>query len=124
MTEAVRFKIDENLPGDVVDLLRSGGFDARHVLDQGMGGSDDVPLAMACVKERRAIVTLDLDFADIRKYPPADHPGIVVLRLAHQDSIHVLEVFKHVLALLGERSPVGQLWIVDEQGVRVRAQQQ
>jgi len=61
MTEAVRFKIDENLPGDVVDLLRSGGFDARHVLDQGMGGSDDVPLAMACVKERRAIVTLDLD---------------------------------------------------------------
>jgi len=39
MTEAVRFKIDENLPGDVVDLLRSGGFDARHVLDQGMGES-------------------------------------------------------------------------------------
>ena len=124
VTEALRFKVDENLPRDVFALLRSGGFDACHVLDQGMGGIDDGPLAMACVKERRAIVTLDLDFGDIRKYPPADHPGIVVLRLAHQDSIHVLEVFKHVLALLRERSVGGQLWIVDEQGVRVRAQTQ
>jgi hypothetical protein len=33
-------------------------------------------------------VTLDLDFANIRAYPPGKHAGIVVLRLKHQDKIH------------------------------------
>lgn len=121
--QPVRFKVDENLPREVVDLLRSAGFDACHVLDQNMGGIEDSPLATACAHEKRAIVTLDLDFADIRKYPPADHHGILVIRLAHQDTVHVLEVFQHVSKLLHQQSPVGQLWIVDEQGVRVRTKQ-
>jgi len=123
MHAKARVKVDENLPREAVDLLRASGFDAVHVLDQSMGGVDDDALATACAHEQRAIVSLDLDFADIRRYPPADHPGIVVLRLAHQDLQHVLEVLRHVAALLAERSPVGQLWVVDEHPVRVRAQE-
>lgn len=33
-----------------------------------------------CVKEGRILLTLDLDFADIRVYPPQALPGLVVLR--------------------------------------------
>lgn len=116
------FKVDENLPQAVVDLLRAEGIDARHVLDQGMGGVGDLELAQACAQERRAILTLDLDFADIRRFPPGDHQGILVLRLSRQDRPHVLEVFQRVLSLLAEHSPQGQLWIIDESGVRVRTQ--
>jgi len=42
-------------------------------------GHPDSDIAAVCLQELRAIVTLDLDFGDIRGYPPADYPGIVVL---------------------------------------------
>ena len=122
MNEAPRFKVDENLPRDVVALLAQAGFDACHVFDQGMVGVADQVLAQVCSVERRTVVTLDLDFADIRRYPPADHPGFIVLRLRQQDTLSVLAVFRHALSHLETRSPNGQLWIVDERGVRIRAQ--
>ena len=35
----------------------------------------------------RMIVTLDRGFADIRRYPPGSHSGIVVLRLADESAL-------------------------------------
>ena len=35
-----------------------------------MAGAVDPDVAQACQKEARALVTLDLDFSDIRAYPP------------------------------------------------------
>ena len=34
----------------------------------------------ACRTEGRILITLDLDFSDIRAYPPGTYPGIWVLR--------------------------------------------
>jgi len=50
-------------------------------------------------------VTLDLDFADIRTYPPEDYPGLIVLRLGWQDKPHVLDVFRKLLKAIG-REPL------------------
>jgi predicted nuclease of predicted toxin-antitoxin system len=77
----MRFKIDENLPVEVAELLGNAGHDAVTVMEQQMGGSEDVEIAVACQEESRILVTLDLDFADIRAYPPSEFPGFVVLRL-------------------------------------------
>jgi predicted nuclease of predicted toxin-antitoxin system len=90
------------------------------VLDQGMGGAADDDLATKCATERRAIVTFDLDFADVRRYPPERHFGIIVLRLVQQDMDHVRLVFANVVEVLATRSPIGQLWVVDERGIRIR----
>jgi predicted nuclease of predicted toxin-antitoxin system len=123
MSRLPAFKIDENLPREAAELFKSNDIDACHVLDQGMGGIDDFDLAKVCAGERRAILTLDLDFADIRKYPPADHQGILVLRLANEARANVVAVLRNVLELLARRSPVGQLWVIDEGGVRVRTKE-
>ena len=80
------FKVDENLPAEVVTLLKDAGHDAKSVLDQSLGGATDVRVADLCRAESRIIVTLDLDFADIRTYPPAQSPGFVVFRLARQST--------------------------------------
>jgi predicted nuclease of predicted toxin-antitoxin system len=68
-----KFKVDENLPVDVVELLSLAGHDAVSVLDQQLGGRPDPLLASVCQHEGRALVTLDLDFADIRTYPPSSY---------------------------------------------------
>ena len=81
----LKFKVDENLPGEAAGLLASAGHDAVTVMGQQMVGQPDINVATACQREGRAVVTLDLDFADIRTYPPGDYAGIIVLRLARLD---------------------------------------
>jgi predicted nuclease of predicted toxin-antitoxin system len=65
------------------------------------------------------LVTLDLDFADIRSYPPDQYPGLIVMRVGNQSRTHVLAVFKNMLPRLLIQSLAGRLWIVDEHSVRV-----
>jgi predicted nuclease of predicted toxin-antitoxin system len=113
-------KIDENLHDDVAVLLAAAGHDAHTVHAEGLRGSGDPALAEHCRVEGRALVTLDLDFADIRAYPPADYAGFVVLRVGDQSRRHILNVMAQVVALLQRQSVKGRLWIVSEAGVRIR----
>jgi predicted nuclease of predicted toxin-antitoxin system len=116
-----RFKVDENLPVEAAEALRLAGYDAMTVLDQSLGGTLDGPLAIVCREEGRALVTLDLDFSNILTYPPADHPGIIVLRLTHQDKANVLSTLAAAIPYLSKELLLGRLWIVDEQKIRIRA---
>jgi predicted nuclease of predicted toxin-antitoxin system len=113
-------KFDENLPFALVALARERGFDALSVADQGLGGAPDDRVAAVCAGEGRVLVTLDLDFGDIRRYVPERHAGLVVLRVARQDAPHLTDVLRRVLDELQRRSPAGQLWVVDESAIRVR----
>jgi len=116
----MRFKVDENLPVEAAEALRRAGHDAATVLEQKYGGSPDAQLAVLCQREGRSLVTLDMDFADIRAYPPAEFPGLIVLRLKQQDRPHVFDVLTHLIQLLGQEPLEHHLWIVEETQVRIR----
>lgn len=116
----LRFKVDENLPVEVAGLLRAAGHEACTVADQRMSGAPDAALADVCRAESRAVVTLDLDFADIRRHPPAGSPRIVVPRLATQDRAHILAASARVIPRLQAETLAGALWIVEADAVRVR----
>ncbi|QNN20943.1 DUF5615 family PIN-like protein [Planctomycetales bacterium ZRK34] len=73
-----------------------------------------------CQQEGRVLVTLDLDFADIRAYPPESCPGLIVLRLARQDVNTIKTVLARLLLLLETEPLESRLWIVDETSVRIR----
>ncbi len=79
----MKFKIDENLPVEFADELRAIGHDAITVLEQRMGGGADEDLFSVCIDEDRILMTMDIDFADIRVYPPSISPGIIVLRIQY-----------------------------------------
>jgi predicted nuclease of predicted toxin-antitoxin system len=116
----VRFKIDENLPAELAEELRVAGHEATTVGDQQLVGAYDRHLSDACKAEGWIFVTLDLDFADIRTYPPEEHPGLIVLRLARQDKHHVVDVFRRTLKAVGHEPVEGRLWIVEEKRIRIR----
>lgn len=86
-----------------------------------MGGKIDPQIASICQAESRTLVTLDLDFADIRNYPPADYCGIVVLRLTRQDKLTILDAVTRMLPLFGQEELSGKLWIVEDATVRIRS---
>ena len=116
----MRFKVDENLPIEVAEALRQAGHDAVTVLEQQYGGSADERLAALCQRENRALLTQDMDFADIRSYPPAEFPGLIVLRLRQQDKPYVLDVLTRLIRLLDQEPLEQHLWIVDERQTRIR----
>ena len=116
----MRFKLDENLPVELAELFRDAGHDAVTVLDQGLMGARDSDLASVCMREGRAIVTFDTDFADIRTYPPGAYHGLVVFRLDSQARGHVLEIGTRLFEILSGASLAGQLRIVEEARIRVR----
>lgn len=116
----MQFKVDENLPSEVAGILRAAGHDAVSVIDQQMSGAADPNVATVCREERRTLVTLDLDFSDIRTYPPADFPGLIVLRPSSQAKPTVLALVNHLLSLLGVEPLSGNLWILQETGLRIR----
>ena len=115
-----KFKVDENLPSEAAELLAGAGHDAVTVRDQHMVGQPDANVATVCQQEDRVVVTLDLDFANIRTYPPADYVGIIVFRLTLLDKFHVLSILQRLLPVLEREPLVGKLWIVNESSVRVR----
>ena len=96
----MKFKVDENLPVEVGGLLEDNGHNALTVLGQNLGGEPDSRIAQVCQKERRALITLDTDFSDIRTYPPEEFLGLIVLRLKTQDKPHVLSVVSRFVNIL------------------------
>jgi predicted nuclease of predicted toxin-antitoxin system len=116
----VKFKIDENLPVEAADVLNNAGFDAVTVREQNLGGADDPPVYEACRRELRTLVTLDKDFSNLKTYPPKDGPGIVVMRLIHQDKPYVLDVLNRLVPLFAQEPVSGTLWIVEDFRVRIR----
>lgn len=116
----MKVKVDENLPHEVADLFRHAGHDAATVDEEGLGGKSDTVVASFVKREERLLVTLDLDFSDIRAYPPEQYSGLVVLRLNSQDKLHVLSVIERLIPVLSREEPKGHLWIVEEDRVRIR----
>ena len=117
---ALRFKLDENLPIAVKAALVIQGHDALTALDQSLGGEEDRKIAAICAEEDRILVTLDLDFSDIREYPPGSNPGIWILRPVTQSIDKCVALVRDALACVETESPERALWIIEPGKIRIR----
>ena len=115
----MRFKVDESLHVEVVDLLRGQDHDALTVFDQGLHGRDDHDIADMCRSENRVLLSLDLDFSNILMFPPENYLGLVVLRLRKKGRAAVRHVVTRVMDHLNKEPLAGRLWIVDEHRIRI-----
>jgi predicted nuclease of predicted toxin-antitoxin system len=76
----VKIKLDENLSRHLKDPLLQLGHDVSTALEEELLGKVDIEVGAAAKSEDRMIFTLDLDFADLRKFPPGTHPGVILFR--------------------------------------------
>ena len=116
----MRAKLDENLPVEAAELLRTAGWVCDTIYDEGLAGAEDSKVAAACQADARVLFTLDLDFADIRTYPPSQYAGIVVLRPPEPGRRQALELITRVLPVFSAEWIEHRLWIVEPARVRVR----
>lgn len=116
----MKFKLDENVPVLVHATLVGLGQDAHTAADEQLSGANDDAILEASVTEERVLITLDLDFSDIRAYPPGSHAGIWVLRPASQ-TFHAIDRLVQAGVRLASTEKVhGQLWLIDERRIRIR----
>jgi predicted nuclease of predicted toxin-antitoxin system len=118
----LRFLLDASLPRSAGDAIRSLGHDAVDVRDIGLGGAPDDVIAERARTDSQVLITRDFAFADIRNYPPAEYPGIIVLDLPNQATaaqvVKALQTFVGTVEWL-ELLP-GRLAIVELTRVRFR----
>jgi len=118
----MRFLIDANLPRAVIDAVQSLGHQVEFARDIGLASATDELIAKHALQNRAALLTRDLDFADIRRYPPDRYSGIVVLRLP--DTAVAVEIAAAVKRFLSEpgfiASLAGRLAVVEADRVRFR----
>jgi len=116
----LKFKLDENLGQSCAQLFVDAGHDCSTVLRQGLAGSSDSALIIHCLAEARALVTLDLDFANPLLFKPSAHRGIAVLRPpspALPD--HLKSLCLTVLSGLSRDTLDRHLWIIELGRIRI-----
>ncbi|MEO8502136.1 MAG: DUF5615 family PIN-like protein [Vicinamibacteria bacterium] len=118
----MKFLLDANMPRSVIAVCKARGHDAIHVADEGMGSAPDDEIAAFARSGGRVLLTRDLDFSDIRTYPPQNTPGIVVLRVP--DTAVAGEIARLVDSFLAQKPLVeatpGRLAILEPDRVRFR----
>jgi predicted nuclease of predicted toxin-antitoxin system len=118
----MRFLVDEDLPGSLVDLFARFGHEAVHVVDAGIRGAPDEVVAGFARERGMCLVTGDLDFSDVRSYPPREFCGIMVVRLPRNATSAVIATI--VESFLGREDLVailpGKLAVVEQGRARFR----
>jgi len=116
----MKFKLDENFGSRCLDLFAAAGHDACTVWAQKLPGATDDQLFSVCLAEGRALVTLDLDFSNLLRFPPGESAGLAVLRLPARPSLALLsQTVQTLLDGLGREPITGKLWIVEPGRIRV-----
>jgi predicted nuclease of predicted toxin-antitoxin system len=113
-------KLDEHLGNAHLQLLRDSSYDVDTVLGERLAGSSDELLWSRVVADGRFLITLDLDFSDVRRFPPGTHPGILLVRARSTSSSAVLKVLRRVVAERALEDLRGCLAVADERITRIR----
>ena len=116
----MKFKLDENFGTRTQEIFQSYGHNVQTVRSQGMQGCTDKNLYDICSAEKRCLVTLDLDFSDVTRFPPSQAEGIAVIRVPRNPSLTLLEqLVKQFLKALNTIPIAKNLWIVETGRIRI-----
>ena len=116
-----RFVIDEDMPRSTGAALVQEGYEVRDVRDHGYRGSGDEEIYRFAQKEEAILLTGDLGFGNILKFPLGKHFGIVVARFPNE--MGPGEINREIVAGLRdlrENEFKGNLIILEPGRIRIR----
>ncbi len=117
----MHFKLDENVPLKLINLIEKQGHEAGSVFSQKISGITDAELLSTCKKEKCTLITLDNDFTNIKAYPPESHEGIIVIRIKGQGAKSVTQAFENFINKFDIKRSKKNLIIIEKEHIRIRS---
>ena len=116
-----RFLVDEDLPRSLARELRTSGADARDVRDVGLRGKADRAVFEFAVANHLVLLTADLGFANILRFPPGSHAGIAVARFPDELPTSAMNAsIRAALDGISDEDLAGSLLIIEAGRIRLR----
>jgi predicted nuclease of predicted toxin-antitoxin system len=116
----VKLKLDENLSRHLKVPLALEGFDVDTAEAEGLAGRPDTEVAACAKSADRVLLTLDVEFADLRKFPLGTHPGVVLFRPRSLSPGVVNAFVLEFVRSSGLAGIEGCVVVVDRNRVRIR----
>ena len=117
----MKLKLDENLSRHLKPVLAGLGHDVLTAGDENLLSRPDTEVAAVSFKEGRMLFTLDVEFADLRKYPPGAHPGIILFRPPSCGPLTVNKFIADFVRSADLEALTACVAIVDPNRIRVRS---
>lgn len=116
-----RFLIDENLPSALAPALRTAGHHAEDLRDVRARGSTDDEVFEHARVSRFTLVSRDVGFGNIGRFPLGTHSGIVLVRFPNSIPARIVaESVVLAITRLSDDDLAGNLIVVAPGRVRIR----
>jgi predicted nuclease of predicted toxin-antitoxin system len=115
-----KFLADVGVAPRIVDWLRASGHDARHLAEENLHRLPDGEIFEKARRERRVLLTFDLDFAEIVALSGGADVSVVLFRLEDTRVDFVLSRLAAVLRESGGLLASGVILIVEDSRHRIR----
>ncbi len=115
------FLIDEDLPRSLAAALRKDALVAEDARDVGLRGQDDARVFSYAQTREFVLVSGDLGFANVLRYPLGTHSGIVIARFPNEmPAAQVTQSVVAGLRLLSDDDMRGNLVVISPGRIRLR----
>jgi predicted nuclease of predicted toxin-antitoxin system len=117
---SLKFLLDADMPKSSAQVIRNLGFEIEDVRDIGMRAAKDKEIMDYALKNNKIIITMDLDFGEVLRYP--QHPGAIILRLPYAfTSKEINERLREFFMSINEKNLIGAIMIVELSRYRRRS---
>jgi predicted nuclease of predicted toxin-antitoxin system len=117
----VKFLIDEDMPRSTVEVLNQADHDASDVRDCSLRGRSDQEVFGFAQETGAIVLTGDLGFGNLQKYPLGTHHGIFICHFPNEVSTKEMNgQLAEALKMLSEADYRGNLIILEPGRIRIR----
>lgn len=114
------FLLDENLPPSLAVMLKSLGYDARHVVEIDYTNKDDFEILLFAEQSGEIILTHDTDFGTLLALHKKSSPSVILFRLEKLTATILFDLLQANLSHLQSELSVGAIVVIEENGIRIR----
>jgi len=99
----IKFLLDANLSPQTADFLRNLGFNTKSITEDKLGHLGDEEVIKLAKRQKRVVITFDLDLGEIYHAKERGKVGIVVIRTKNQTVENVNKILDNFLKIYKEK---------------------
>jgi predicted nuclease of predicted toxin-antitoxin system len=115
----MRVLLDMPVSATLLGVLRAHGHEGVHAHQIGKDRASDSDLLETARRERRVIITADLDFPQLLALSQADGPGIILFRGGNYSDHEMCGLLERVLDEVAPEVLESSICVVDRNRVRI-----